>query len=62
VRWLERALRLTAVPDGRARSVRLELWGANRKAALLARVAKRPVEIVAPDGTVVGAEARTSEE
>jgi exopolyphosphatase/guanosine-5'-triphosphate,3'-diphosphate pyrophosphatase len=59
VRWLDRALRLTAVPDGRARSVRLELWGASRKSALLARVAKRPVEIVAPDGTVVGSEVRT---
>ena len=53
VRWLQRAVRLTAVPEGRGRSVRLELWGANRKSQLLARVAGRPVEIVAPDGTVV---------
>lgn len=56
VRWLERAIRLTVVPDGRARSVRLELWGANRKSALLAKVAGRPVEVVGPDGTVVSRE------
>lgn len=55
VRWLDRALRLTAVPDPRARSLRLELWGASRKAALLAKVAGVPVEVVAPDGEVVTA-------
>lgn len=53
VRWLDRALRLTAVPNPRARSVRLELWGASRKAALLSTLAGIPVEIVAPDGEVV---------
>jgi exopolyphosphatase/guanosine-5'-triphosphate,3'-diphosphate pyrophosphatase len=53
VRWLARAIRLTAVPDSGARNVRLELWGACRKAGLLERVAGVPVEIVAPDGTVV---------
>lgn len=53
VRWLERAIRLTAVPDPRARALRLELWGASRKSALLAKVAGVPVEIVAPDGAVV---------
>jgi len=53
VRWTERALRITAVPDPRARVLRLELWGASRKSAMLARLAKIPVEIVAPDGTVV---------
>jgi len=52
-RWSDRALRLTAVPDPRARVLRLELWGANRKSRLLAQVAGVPVEIVAPDGTVV---------
>jgi exopolyphosphatase/guanosine-5'-triphosphate,3'-diphosphate pyrophosphatase len=52
VRWMRRALRLTAVPASRARSIRLELWGANRKSRLLARLAGVPVEIVAPDGTV----------
>ena len=53
VRWLVRAIRLTAVPDPRARTMRLELWGANRKARLLAKVAGIPVEIVGPDGQVV---------
>ncbi len=53
VRWTDRALRLTAVPDPRARVLRLELWGASRKSALLAALAGIPVEIVAPDGSVV---------
>ena len=53
VRWNERALRITAVPDPRARVLRLELWGASRKSALLAKLAGVPVEIVAPDGSVV---------
>ena len=54
VRWLRRALRITAQPSAAAPSVRLELWGANRKKELLEEVAGAPVEIVAPDGTVVG--------
>jgi exopolyphosphatase/guanosine-5'-triphosphate,3'-diphosphate pyrophosphatase len=53
VRWLRRALRLTAVPARRAGSLRLELWGASRKSELLERVAGVPVEIVAPGGKVV---------
>jgi exopolyphosphatase / guanosine-5'-triphosphate,3'-diphosphate pyrophosphatase len=53
VRWSDRALRLTAVPDPRARVLRLELWGASRKSALLSELVGIPVEIVAPDGTVV---------
>lgn len=53
VRWLDRALRITAVPNRRAQSIRLDLWGASRKAELLAQVAGVPVEVVAPDGTVV---------
>ena len=53
VRWLDRALRLTAVANRRAQSLRLDLWGASRKSELLAKVARIPVEIVAPDGTVV---------
>lgn len=56
VRWLQRAVRLTVVPDPRARSLRLELWGAERKAGLLARVARRAVEIVGPDGEVFSGE------
>ncbi|ODT02602.1 MAG: hypothetical protein ABS52_13155 [Gemmatimonadetes bacterium SCN 70-22] len=55
VRWTDRALRLTAVPDPRARVLRLELWGASRKSALLSELAGTPVEIVSPDGSVVEA-------
>lgn len=47
VRWLDRALRLIAVPADGA-SVRLEVWGASRKSGLLAKMAGLPVEIVAP--------------
>ena len=53
VRWLDRALRLTCVANRRAQSLRLDLWGASRKSELLSKVARIPVEIVAPDGTVV---------
>ena len=53
VRWMERALRLTAVPTRQTDKLRLELWGASRKSKLLAELAGVPVEIVAPDGTVM---------
>jgi exopolyphosphatase / guanosine-5'-triphosphate,3'-diphosphate pyrophosphatase len=56
VRWGDRALRLTAVSDPRARVLRLELWGASRKSLMLSELAGVPVEIVAPDGTVVARE------
>jgi exopolyphosphatase/guanosine-5'-triphosphate,3'-diphosphate pyrophosphatase len=52
VRWMERALRLSAVPSRPAYNLRLELWGASRKSKLLSDLAGVPVEIVAPDGTV----------
>jgi exopolyphosphatase/guanosine-5'-triphosphate,3'-diphosphate pyrophosphatase len=52
VRWMERALRITALPSRPAYNLRLELWGASRKSNLLAELAGVPVEIVAPDGTV----------
>ena len=52
-RWTERALRLTPVASTKARSLRLELWGASRKSELLAKVAGVPVQIVSPDGIVV---------
>jgi exopolyphosphatase/guanosine-5'-triphosphate,3'-diphosphate pyrophosphatase len=52
VRWMDRALRLTAVPQRQASNIRLELWGASRKSRLLSEVAGVPVEIVAPDGSV----------
>jgi exopolyphosphatase/guanosine-5'-triphosphate,3'-diphosphate pyrophosphatase len=53
VRWGERALRITPVPNPKAKSLRLELWGATRKSGLLSEVAGVPVEIVGPDGKVV---------
>lgn len=53
VRWSERAVRITAVPDPRARVLRLELWGASRKSELLSEVCGHPVQIVAPGGTVI---------
>lgn len=52
VRWLERAMRITPVPRRANAPLRLELWGASRKAGLLAEVAGAPVEIVGPDGAV----------
>jgi exopolyphosphatase / guanosine-5'-triphosphate,3'-diphosphate pyrophosphatase len=52
VRWVERALRITAVPAHHIYNLRLDLWGASRKSNLLAEVAGVPVEIVAPDGSV----------
>jgi exopolyphosphatase/guanosine-5'-triphosphate,3'-diphosphate pyrophosphatase len=53
VRWMERALRLTAVPARQNANLRLELWGASRKSQLLSEIAGVPVEIVAPDGSVM---------
>lgn len=53
VRWLGRAMRITATPTTAGASVRLELWGAARKAGLLEDVAGVAVEIVAPDGKVI---------
>lgn len=53
VRWTERALRLTPVPDPRARSTRLELWGASRKSDLLEKLIDLPVLVIGPDGKPV---------
>jgi exopolyphosphatase / guanosine-5'-triphosphate,3'-diphosphate pyrophosphatase len=53
VRWLDRALRLTAVPQRQGANLRLEIWGASRKSRLLSEIAGVPVEIVAPDGAVM---------
>ncbi|MDA1081581.1 MAG: Ppx/GppA phosphatase family protein [Gemmatimonadetes bacterium] len=53
VRWLERAIRITPIAAPKVRSLRLELWGAARKAQLLERVAKLPVELVGPNGKAV---------
>jgi len=46
-------LRITAVSARPGHSLRLELWGASRKSSLLSEVAGVPVEIVAPDGSVM---------
>jgi exopolyphosphatase/guanosine-5'-triphosphate,3'-diphosphate pyrophosphatase len=53
VRWLERAVRITAVPRRANDAMRLDLWGASRKSALLAELAGVPVEVVGPDGAVL---------
>lgn len=53
VRWTDRALRITPVPDPRARSTRLELWGASRKSDLLEELLGLPVHIIGPDGKPV---------
>ncbi len=60
VRWLQRALRITPVPSRANANLRLEMWGAHRKSELLGRVAGRPVEIVAPDGSVLSSAALES--
>jgi exopolyphosphatase/guanosine-5'-triphosphate,3'-diphosphate pyrophosphatase len=49
-RWMQRAIRITPVPATQRTSMRLEMWGANRKSELLEKVAGVPIEIVAPDG------------
>jgi len=53
VRWLERAIRITPVPNPKAKTLRLELWGAARKSDLLEKVTGTPVEIVGLDGKPV---------
>ena len=50
VEWTDDALRLVAAPAPNASDLRLELWGASRKAGLLSRLLKMPVEFVGPDG------------
>jgi exopolyphosphatase/guanosine-5'-triphosphate,3'-diphosphate pyrophosphatase len=53
VRWNDDAIQVRAVPAEGAMSVRLELWGASRKRGLLETIAGHPVEVLAPDGTVM---------
>ena len=62
VRWTQRALRITPVPSSPRVPMRLEMWGANRKSALLAKVAGLPVEIVAPDGRAMSSNAIEDDE
>jgi exopolyphosphatase / guanosine-5'-triphosphate,3'-diphosphate pyrophosphatase len=52
VRWLSRAVRIMLLPHSKATSLRLEVWGATRKAAVLEKLTKRKVELVARDGSV----------
>jgi len=53
VRWTDRALRITPVPDPRTRTTRLELWGASRKSDLLEQLLDLPVHIIGPNGKTV---------
>ncbi len=62
VRVLRGAVRIAPVPNDRRANMRLDMWGANRKSTLLARLLDMPVEIVAPDGQVLSsAEVDTDE-
>ena len=49
-RCLARAIRITPTPATGAQSLRLELWGASRKVALLEREMGLPIELVDPAG------------
>jgi exopolyphosphatase/guanosine-5'-triphosphate,3'-diphosphate pyrophosphatase len=56
IRWVQRAIRITPVPVNARTGMRLEMWGANRKSELLAKIAGVPVEVVAPDGRALSSE------
>jgi exopolyphosphatase/guanosine-5'-triphosphate,3'-diphosphate pyrophosphatase len=62
IRWMQRAIRITPVAIDRRANMRLEMWGANRKSGLLAKLAGIPVEIVAPGGQVLSSESIDSDE
>ena len=53
VRCLARAFRIAPKPAKRGSQLRLEIWGAHRKCQLLADLAGVPIEIIAPDGSVL---------
>jgi exopolyphosphatase / guanosine-5'-triphosphate,3'-diphosphate pyrophosphatase len=46
VRWMHDRIRITPIPRNVHQPMRLEVWGAGRKARLLEKVAGVPVEIV----------------
>jgi len=46
VRWMHNRIRITPIPRNVHQPMRLEVWGASRKARLLEKVAGAPVEIV----------------
>jgi len=52
VRWVARAIRLTILPRRASDPLRLETWGAARKAGLLSELCGLPVEIVGPEGVI----------
>jgi exopolyphosphatase/guanosine-5'-triphosphate,3'-diphosphate pyrophosphatase len=54
VRWTARAMRITPQPALAGGTMRLELWGASRRRALLEDVADATVEFVGADGAVYG--------
>jgi exopolyphosphatase/guanosine-5'-triphosphate,3'-diphosphate pyrophosphatase len=56
IRWVQRAIRITPMPANARTGMRLEMWGANRKSELLAKVAGLPVVIVAPDGRALSSD------
>jgi exopolyphosphatase/guanosine-5'-triphosphate,3'-diphosphate pyrophosphatase len=62
IRWLQRAIRITARPVKGAGQLRLELWGAHRKSELLGELVERPVEIVSSDGAVLSSNDVVGEE
>ncbi len=53
IRWTSTAVRVNVAEAEGATSVRLECWGGARKRALLEQVLDHPVDVVAPDGSVV---------
>jgi exopolyphosphatase/guanosine-5'-triphosphate,3'-diphosphate pyrophosphatase len=56
LRWVQRAIRITPVPANAKTGMRLEMWGANRKSEMLAKLAGVPIEIVAPDGRALSSD------
>ncbi|MFN2397524.1 MAG: HD domain-containing protein [Gemmatimonadaceae bacterium] len=51
-RWTATTIRITPVPRSPRHEMGIELWGATRKARLLARIAARPLEILYTDGEI----------
>jgi exopolyphosphatase/guanosine-5'-triphosphate,3'-diphosphate pyrophosphatase len=53
IRWLQRAIRVAPTARHAGQTLRLDLWGAQRKSHLLAEIAGVPVEILAEDGSIL---------
>jgi exopolyphosphatase / guanosine-5'-triphosphate,3'-diphosphate pyrophosphatase len=58
VRWMRSGIRITPIPRNVHQPMRLEVWGASRKAHLLEKVAGVPVEIVGSRAAQVAAKVR----